>query len=57
MPKNSPLTGRLVLNRETVRSLIGTKVPGPVAVTTGGPTEVFTYCNCYTMEPRYCDVA
>lgn len=45
MPKSAPQK-KLVLNRDTVRLLVGTNGAGLVAITTRGPTEVETYCDC-----------
>jgi hypothetical protein len=45
MPKNSPLK-KLVLSKETVRALSEANQGGRNFVTTRGPTQVDTYCDC-----------
>ena len=50
MPKTTPLKRKLVLSKETLRSLGGANGAGPGFITTRGPTEVDTYCDCVSND-------
>jgi hypothetical protein len=46
MPKSAAAKRKLVLGKETVRALNDVNGAAQGFVTTGGPTRVYTYCDC-----------
>lgn len=46
MPKSAPTKRKLVLSKETVRALSEPNGAEKGFVTTRGPTQAFTYCDC-----------
>jgi hypothetical protein len=50
MPKSAAAKRKLVLSRETVRALSEVKGAGQGFITTRGPTQVYTYCDCISND-------